>query len=541
MSKNTKTTGSISLFSAKIVLSIFLTMSLTVIKAQPNSTMRYSGHEIYVAASDSHPTDKEKADIVCDGDNDQDDLQRAINALGSCGIVHLAAGNYRVDAFTKAINGPDYAIKTNINSKVKLIGVVRANGSIDYDKPRVNGVRILVTKKCYASLDSKRQYAVICGDDKDDFGEVMSQELTIKGLSVILPDNQKNIICIDGYHLGALNVDEARVGTYYMNRGLGAGTNFHIGVPGCIGIRGLQGSNNGSETIFRSIYAIGLGIGFDLSGEHLVCIQLGAIGNRYGYRFSAYSPHKWAWCHPITLINCCDEVSANYPLFGPNELHQAVNLINFNIEHYTNIFTEGGEYAREAVPGQWRGNIDYDIQDWEYDITNSPYRRFWAADGSGSGTISRNNAHTPTLSTKERHSFAATIGQTVIDTDLNRTATCLRPGTYAAVKFNIRKTNNSKGTIAITVGRNTRKIAINELYSNTKDLARHIFKNIFSDTSCNLDENNAEITIFNQEIGKIKSSEIQFLPGDTGIEGNIEIYQQGSPNIWIDGNGKTLK
>ena len=169
----------------------------------------------------------------------------------------------------------------------------------------------------------------------------MSQELTVRDLSITLPDNRKNIICIDGFHLGALNVDDVRLGTLHFNRPMDPEQEFHVGVPGCIGIRGVQGSNNGSETIFSSTYAIGLGTGFALSGEHLVCIQLGAIGNIYGYTFNAFAPQVGVWCHPITLINCCDEVSANYPYFGPNPYGQNVNLINFNMEHYTSMFSKG--------------------------------------------------------------------------------------------------------------------------------------------------------------------------------------------------------
>ena len=289
--------------------------------------------DVRVAASDSPSQDKAAADYVCTGHDDQETLQQAIDAVGTGGTVYLAAGNYFIDAFHKAAHGPDYAVKTrrlDVSTKLRLQGTVRANGGvIDYDAPdmrgkaKVTGTNLVVTQECYDALPDAGSFAVIRGDDQGgDFWDVMAQELTVNDLTISLPDNQKNIICIDGYALGALNVDDVRLGTRIFNRSMDPAQTMRVGVDGCIGIRGLQGSNNGSETILRSIYAIGLGVGFALSGEHLVCIQLGAIGNKYGYTFNNFTPEGGVWCHPITLINCCDEVSANYPYFGPNPYGQ---------------------------------------------------------------------------------------------------------------------------------------------------------------------------------------------------------------------------
>ncbi len=530
-----------------------LIISLLFLAVQASGFAQGIG-DVRVAAFDSPEKDKENADYVCTGNNDQEVIQKAIDAVGTGGTVYLASGNYFIDAFHQAVNGPDYAIKTRrlpVATKIRLQGTVRANGRvIDFDAPdvrgsaKVTGTNLVVSRQCYDALADDRQYAVIRGDDRaKDFGSVMAQELTVNDLTIALPDNQKNIICIDGYALGALNVDDVRLGTRIFNRSLDPGQSFRVGVDGCIGIRGLQGSNNGSETILRSTYAIGLGVGYALSGEHLVCIQLGAIGNKYGYTFNNFTPEGGVWCHPITLINCCDEVSANYPFFGPNPYGQNVDLINFNMEHYTTMFSLGGDYAREAVPGQWGGNIDYDIQDWETDTWNnpfpgnSPYRRFWAADGSGSRFSSRNNVHRRSYTSRERMRIAPNEGQVVFDEDLGKPLYCLKAGDYACAKFCLKGGAKEPGEITFHVGNTVRKVSVPEAIPDRKALLEHVYRHLMVHTSCRLLPDEGALLIWNNVMGVIKGNEISVEEGSTRSRFSVEIVSPGSDNRWIDFTG----
>ncbi|MBR4756497.1 MAG: hypothetical protein IK076_06105, partial [Bacteroidales bacterium] len=463
-----------------------------------------SAQDVRVAAFDSPDKDKAAADYVCTGKDDQETIQKAIDAVTAGGTVFLASGNYYIDAFHPAEKGPDYALKTRRlegrPTKLRLKGTVRANGSaIDFNSSDkrgetvVTGTHIIVSRACYDALPDEGSFAVIRGDDQSKgYGDWMAQELTVNDLSISLPDNQKNIICIDGFALGALNVDDVRVGTRIFNRSRDPEQSFRIGVEGCIGIRGVQGSNNGSETIFSSTYAIGLGIGFALSGEHLVCIQLGAIGNLYGYTFNSSKKEEGCWAHPITLINCCDEVSANYPLFGPNPSGQNVDLINFNMEHYTTMFSKGGDYAREAVPGQWGGNIDYDIQDWERDTwnhpfpVNSPYRRFWAPDGSGEKTNSRNDVQKNRYTSSERRSIAPNYGQVIFDEDLGRPLYCLGCGDYACAIISLKRGAKQAGDISLQVGNTKRTVSVPEGMKDRDALLDYIYRQLMVYTSCRI-------------------------------------------------------
>ena len=515
-------------------------------------------HDVRVAASDSPASDKALADLVCTGHDDQETIQKAIDAVGTGGTVYLASGNYFIDSFHKAEKGPDYAIKTRrleTATKIRIQGTVRANGGvIDFDSPdlrgkaKVTGTNLVVTRECYDALPDEGSFAVIRGDDcGKEFWDVMAQELTVNDLTISLPDNQKNIICIDGYALGALNVDDLRLGTRIFNRSMAPDQSFRVGVDGCIGIRGLQGSNNGSETIFRSVYAIGLGIGFALSGEHLVCIQLGAIGNKYGYTFNGFTPEGGVWAHPITLINCCDEVSANYPFFGPNPYGQNVDLVNFNMEHYTTMFSQGGEYAREAVPGQWGGNIDYDIQDWEADSWNnpfpgnSPYRRFWAAGGSGSRFTSRNNVQKRSYSSEERRRIAPNAGQVIFDEDLGRPLYCLECGDYGCARITFASGAESPGEITLRVGNTIRRITVPEGLSGRDALLEHVYRQLMVGTSCRLLKEEGALLVWNNMIGTISGKDISVDAGKTRARLEAALVHQGAENRWVDFTGNPVE
>ena len=511
-------------------------------------------HDVHVAASDSPAADKAAADFVCSGHDDQRVLQQAIDAVGTGGTVFLAAGNYFIDSFNKAVQGPDYAIKTRLQPtavKIRLQGTVRANGGvIDFDAPdvrgkaKVSGTNLVVTKECYDALAEDGSFAVLRGDDQiRTYWDVMAQELTVNDLTISLPDNQKNIICIDGYALGALNVDDVRLGTRIFNRSMDPDQSFRIGVEGCIGIRGLQGSNNGSETIWRSTYAIGLGIGYVLSGEHLVCIQLGAIGNKYGYTFNSFTPEGGVWAHPITLINCCDEVSANYPYFGPNPYGQNVDLVNFNMEHYTTMFSKGGDYAREEVPGQWGGNIDYDIQDWEADIWNhpfpgnSPYRRFWAADGSGSRFTSKNNVQRHSYQSLERRRIAPNEGQVIFDETLGKPLYCLSCGEYACAKITVTEGAGKAGEITLKVGNTFRKISVPARMQGRDALLDYLYRQLMVGTSCRLLPEESSLLVWNNHIGTVRPEDIRVDGGVTGAGIRIDMVSPGKDNRWVDFSG----
>ncbi len=373
---------------------------------------------VKVAASDSAPSDKGKADIVCEGRHDEVSLRKAMELLGNCGRLEMACGNYMIDGFFTAEDGTGYVLRTQFESNVRIEG----------DMPNWNGegVRIRVSRECYDSLSDQVTYSVI-GGTAGDYIQTMSQNLEVANVAVYLPDNGKRIICIDGYNTGRMSADRCNCKVPWNNRE----GSIRLGVMDCVGIRGLQGSNNGTATEFNHCTVTGLGVGFALSGEHLVLISSTSIGCTYGFTFNQYPDNfpGTAQAHPITLIGCHDEVSANYPKFFDNPLGQSIRFINFAVEHYPANLALGGDYATETTPGQWHGIIDYSIQNFNKGdewIRNSPTIPFWAP-GSGIAVESHNNTHKPAVSSAERRTYAPNLGQTVFDTDLGRTVTCTDP------------------------------------------------------------------------------------------------------------------
>ena len=111
-------------------------------------------------------------------------------------------------------------------------------------------------------------------------------------------------------------------------------------------------------------------------------------------------------------------------------------MISFNIERVEKHTPGGklGDCMREEIPGTWRGNIQYTAQpDWG--ATNTVDIQLWENDGSGSGFVTRNNAHKPMCTTQERLSYYPSLGQQVFDTDLNKMLICIDPHNKKWVDF----------------------------------------------------------------------------------------------------------
>ncbi len=201
-----------------IVIAVILALTATASMAQTHRT------SIRVAAADSGPSDKEMADIVCDGRHDEIPLRRALESLGGCGRLEMASGNYIIDSFFTAEDGSGYVLRTPYDSNIRIEG----------DLPNWNGegVRLRVSRDCYDSLSDEVTYSVICGT-AGDFAQTMSQNLEVANVAVYLPDNRKRIICIDGYNTGRMSADRCNCKGPKNNRE----TSITLGVMDCVGIR----------------------------------------------------------------------------------------------------------------------------------------------------------------------------------------------------------------------------------------------------------------------------------------------------------------
>lgn len=386
------------------------------------------GRVVVVAASNSSDNDKRTADLVCTGVHDERVIQEAVNRLGVAGRVELRIGTYMVDGFTASPDGQvTYAIGIpsygQPKTAVKIEGQQSGHKAVYDTAAPTAGVTIAVSQKCYDSLDPQKEYSVIaCIGNR-------TAHLGIENLAVNLPDNQKNIVGIDGARFEGIWVERCELQATEKNQ-YNRTQKPHKGVEGCVGVRGCQGSNYSFEFYMAHICVVGFGTGFAIGGEHFYGEYLSTVFCTRGFTFNSYKLNSGVWVHPITLINCCDEASCHYPLFGENTGRQPVYIINFNMEHYPNYFAAGGQLATETTPGQWYGFIDYSIMNFEDGnpefLKNDPKKPFWA-DGCGMGMKSKNDAHKQMCGTAERLSYSPNYMQQIWDTDLNRLLVCTDP------------------------------------------------------------------------------------------------------------------
>ena len=403
--------------------------SATIKKTTVGGLKSYvKGQDLIVAAKDSNDFDKKRADYVCTGTNDEEIIQQAMDSIGQTGTCWLCSGNYYIDSFKEADDGGQpYAIRFRINgqSSNKLKGfefIPQRKKTGDTD---VTSCAVLnITESCYNSLDTSTVYTLIraeCIDGKRSYPNV---QVNVNGIGIKLPDNQKNVIGIDGYYASSMSVKNVLGNAIYSSANLNKPSTLHIGAENCIGIRGMQGSNFGTGNKWESCFMWGFGTAYDCSGEHLILEDLGSRACNYPFKVRSTTLGAGYLVHPITMINCCSEMDFNYPYFGKNENRQAINIIGFNVEHYPNHFALGGNYATEEVQGQWRGTINYTIQNFgnaytDGNLKNTTIGKFWA-DNNGYGVVSKNDAQLEGGTSAERKKYGANYMQKYFDTDLNK-------------------------------------------------------------------------------------------------------------------------
>lgn len=384
--------------------------------------------DIVVAASNSAQADKDVALYVCDGTNDEVAIQKAVNAAR--GRVILAKGDYYIDAFP---NSEGYGVSSAVHfgasaqQNISVIGAgegsCRKNGAAN---EITGGAIIHVSSACYAGLSGSTQYAIFASVSSGVARKYPWTKVNIENIGFVIPDNQKKIICIDGWMMSSLSIKNILA---MAIADASSASTLKIPVDGCIGIRGMQGSNFGMYNRWESSFVWGFYEGYAVSGEHLIGVDLGSRYCNYGFTFNRKANGTGAWLHPITLINCCDECNFNMPVFGNNgesgksdglSGRQTINLIDFNLEWMSSYYAKGGAYATELNPGFTFGEISYTVQTgYGGNNKNSVSTKFWA-DGSGENVKTVNRAHQIAGPTSERNTYAPTYMQEFFDTTLGK-------------------------------------------------------------------------------------------------------------------------
>lgn len=400
-------------FPSRSILSDYSSASLSLPYAQK-----------IVAASNSSQNDKAIADYICDGVNDEVEINSAIDAVKSrIGTVILCDGDYYIDAFSNYTFGGRTekaairVVKSGMSDGVTITGCASTR------QPKAI---IHVNERAFSGLSSSDQPSVITGGASAT-GYIGRIGFNLRCIQIFVPNTHK-VIVVNYQHCYWGMVDSCLLMTTNYGQDI-------VPVEGCIGLRGWAGWSDGMVIGAKDTYCAGFYVGFQLGGEHVICERLGGRFNYYSYTFGEYEfdSDSGAQVHPITLINCCDEHQAALPKFctsGPADNRGAgrcaVDMISFNIEYYPLITGTPIIGATEDTDGGWVGRIDYTIENNE--SNSSVSLPFWA-NGHGKNFRTTNSAQKEMGSTTLRRSYAANYMQQFYDETLNKVVFCKEPAT----------------------------------------------------------------------------------------------------------------
>ena len=381
---------------------------------------------IYVASAWASDEEKMGADYVCDGVNDGEELQQAIYDLRARGggVLKLSNERYIIDTLfdsgIASVGKYGIYIPTN-NYNVSLIKIEGVNFP-NVIQPMYFGhcARLDMSQELYDSLDENEIVSmigvrpVINGSSKVSRSSV-GCTLSIENVAINIPAPQKKII--------GVNCEYA----YNMQlKGVHCGLTEYAGDPqepngkiinsniDCIGIRTLYGYNWGSGYHIDDCNVRGWGLGFDISGEHLIMQNACARFVNTGFRFGHFGDDTMM-SHPNTLINCCEEWLLHGMVLEGNGLGQSLNIIDFNIEDMTSNGWGRKTYAKESKPGSYNGTLTYTTTRDSY--KNAPHK-FWE-DGSGINVLTR-DLNDKFSGTTENRPQSPQNNQQYFDTTLNK-------------------------------------------------------------------------------------------------------------------------
>ena len=372
----------------------------------------YPADTIYVAAADSVESDRQLATFQCDGKNDQETIQAAVDSVYEReeperrgARVILLPGNYFISAFPRENpNGRVAVMVRSATNQFQHLAILIAGSE------HTESTVIHITQEAYDSVGAAENCSLF-GCEQANWNHHV-----FKDMYVTVPDNQKNIVCFDGRFMGSMGL--RRLKCICLSKGVYHIVNPRLPVEGFVAFMGTYGSNNMWEEKWEFCQAEGFGQGFAVGSEHLLLHKCAALFGRYGFTFNNYPCAFGAVVHPMTLIGCIDEANANLWKFGPNQLRQCINAYNTSFEIVPDWFTLGGQYAVEEKPGDYVGHIDFVCNQGFY-TPNDPSAKFWE-EGSGIGFRTVNNVHKSVCTTEERSQYAPQIGQELFDTDLGK-------------------------------------------------------------------------------------------------------------------------
>lgn len=351
---------------------------------------------IHVASAWASDEEKLGADYICDGINDGAELQSAIYDLRARGGGTLKLSNERYIIDTLFDSGDSrvgkYGIFIPTNNDNTILIKIEGTNFPNVIQPMYFSycARLDMSQELYDSLGENEIVSiigvkpVISGSGKVSRSSV-GCTLSIENVAINIPAPQKKIIGVNCEYAYNMQLKGVHCGlTEYAGDPQEKDGKIINSVIDCIGIRTLYGYNWGSGYRIDDCNVRGWGLGFDISGEHLIMQNACARFVNTGFRFGHFGDDTMM-SHPNTLINCCEEWLLHGMVFEGNGLGQSLNIIDFNIEDMTSNGWGRKTYATESTPGSYHGTLTYTTTRDSY--KNAPHK-FWE-DGSGVNMLTR--------------------------------------------------------------------------------------------------------------------------------------------------------
>ena len=398
--------------------------------------------ELFVAASNAPAWQKTGADYVCDGTNDEVQIQAAIDALSNTGgRIRLSAGTFYIDAlpndrreyFTAEITSGHYRVGIMLPADKGNEYIIEGDAfPMKWEFGYGRGTRIQMSDALYNSLadtDDER-YALFAPSLYGSTQAASRVSLQMRNIAFQLPWNQKKITCVDTFRIARVSLQY--ISCHAFRVGFDPNhdhTEYPIPMPvaRCIGIRSLGGSNWGTAADYKNTMVKGFYEGYQLAGEHVVGINMMAQQNYIGYSFGNFY-YTDISCHTMTFLNCSDEQSACGPIFANCNQYQDVHLIGWNEERFTESMPGKARVQNATIVSDsshkghlFRGTITYAIMGASRQ--SNVALPFWET-GHGANFVTRNSTHKNAASWSEISSYKGDLGEIIYDTTNNRLVVC---------------------------------------------------------------------------------------------------------------------
>lgn len=352
------------------------------------------GMKKVVAAVNSAWQDKERADFICSGRNDEAVINRAIAALTGGGTVQLLDGDYFIEDFSQEGNS---ALCIGYNEgRARVVNIIGDTENKSYNT--TFGVVLHVPEKTMKAMDSGITYRVFygCGAKPDMppdwFTYTHVNNVNFENFYIKFFDASRKVVGIDCSNFGSSMIKQVGIYTerYFPDRFL----HLKPATPaaGSIGVISNPSSNDEMSRIGMDTVCVGgLHTAFYINEtDKLIMRSCTTARCCYGYIFKG-------GLKTLTLINCSDEGNTHLPLFTVKPGRPGhISNIDFNIERFNADYIpddpEGNcePYAVEEFPDSWFGFISYTLQGEAFGL-----KRFWKeGHGRNIKTVNQNHSRT---------------------------------------------------------------------------------------------------------------------------------------------------